>query len=466
MSIVFSPSLRCQLPVLLILLQAFFLVIFLLFLHYEDSSAGPDTHPHNGTEKTKEYHSLAIFPFFKDVQLMLFAGLGLLMAFMKFYAFGGMAFNFLIANVALQWSLVVQGFFYHYQDGKIRLRLEDILGSEFAAVTALISMGAVMGRTGPIQLLLLATTEVPLYVVNDWLVTRYFRVRDVGGTIAIHIFSCYFGLGAAQVLHRPELQKGHPKEATTPTSDLLSFLGTVLLWIFWPSFNAVMAGSEEAQHRAILNTFLALSSGVVTTFAVSSLVDRRGRISLAHLQNASLAGGVAIGISADLIGPGGAFAVGSLASLSCTLGFQYLSPFLARKVKLQDQCGIHNLHGLPAMVGIVASIVNLLLEPGSSLQGGDTEEPPVLMGLLGNGNAWTARDQALAQAAAFGVTFGVSLAGGYITGLLLRLPCFVHPSSSDFFEDQLYFQLPEDSESRSAANQKYQKPLLPILKHI
>nr|DBA22030.1 TPA: hypothetical protein GDO54_013113 [Pyxicephalus adspersus] len=471
MSIVFSPSLRCQLPVLLALLQGIFVAIFIMFVTYEDHSIRSPFH--NLTEE-KEDHLTAIFPSFKDVHLMLFVGLGLMLSFLKLYSFGGIAFNFLIANFAIQWSLIVQGFFYHYKEGKISLRLENVLDAEFAAVTALISAGAVMGRTSPVQLLLFSALEIPLFVVNDWLVNKYFHVIDIGGTIAIHIFSCYFGLGVAQILYQPELRKTHPKEATNSNSDFLSFLGTIFLWIFWPTFNSVLAKTEAARLHAIINTFFALSSGTITTFALSSLIDRRGRISLVYLQNASLAGGVAIGIIADLISPGGAFAVGCLAALSCILGYQYLSPFLARKIKMQDQCGIHNLHGIPGIIGTLSSIVVILIGPTNTYSTSLHEmlndsnlgiQSPVLE-VFGNQNTWTAKDQALGQAAAFGVTFGVSLLGGYITGLLLRLPCFVHPSKDYFFDDQLYFQIPEDNKNKSTTNEKLHQHLLTSLKHI
>lgn len=447
------------------------MVIFILFMTYEDHSNRPAFY--NGTE-AKEDHLTAIFPFFKDVHVMLFVGLGLMLSFLKLYSFGGIAFNFLIGNFAIQWSLVVQGFFYHYKEGKIHLRLENVLDAEFAAVTALISVGAIMGRASHVQLLLVSAMEIPLFVVNDWLINKYFHVIDIGGTIAIHIFSCYFGLGVAQILYQPELQNSHPKEATNANSDFLSFLGTIFLWIFWPSFNSVLGKTEEAQHRAIINTFLALSSGTVTTFALSSLIDRKGRISLVHLQNASLAGGVAIGITADLIGPGGAIAVGCIAAIFCILGYQYFSTFLARKIKLQDQCGIHNLHGLPGIVGTLSSIVIILSGPlhtyGSSLHeiinDSNMEDQPPVLEVLGNQNTWTATDQALGQAAAFGVTFGVSLLGGYITGLLLKLPCFVRPSKDYFFDDRLYFQMPEDHKNKSFSNEKLHEHLLTSLKHI
>ena len=58
------------------------------------------------------------------------------------------------------------------------------------------------------------------------------------------------------------------------------------------------------------------------------------------MQNATLAGGVAIGAVADMIIlPGWAVIIGSFAGILSTLGFQFLTPLL-KKVYLHDTCNL------------------------------------------------------------------------------------------------------------------------------
>ena len=78
--------------------------------------------------------------------------------------------------------------------------------------------------------------------------------------------------------------------------------------------------------------------------------------------NATLAGGVSVGSSSDLVVTGGtAMAIGGLAGIISALGFLYLNKFLQRKIHLHDTCGVHNLHGLPGVLGGVLGAVSASL---------------------------------------------------------------------------------------------------------
>ena len=51
-------------------------------------------------------------------------------------------------------------------------------------------------------------------------------------------------------------------------------IGAVFLWIYWPSFNAVVADPEDARHRAVINTYLSLIACTITTFLFSQLLHK------------------------------------------------------------------------------------------------------------------------------------------------------------------------------------------------
>ncbi|XP_041060614.1 ammonium transporter Rh type C-like isoform X2 [Carcharodon carcharias] len=353
---------------------------------------------------------------------MIFVGFGLLMGFLKKYGYGGIAFNFMIAVFSVQWALLVQGWFYHFHHGRIHIGVYNLLTAETACATVMISFGAVLGKTSPVQILILSLLEVPIFTATEWIIMELLKIKDVGGSITIHLFACYFGLSVTTVLYRPGLKDGHKDEGADYNSDKLAMLGTLLLWVFWPSFNSVFASSGHGQHRAVIHTYIGLSSCTLTTFAISSLLDKRGKINIAHIQNAALAGGVAVGSAADMmVTPAGAFALGCIASVLCTVGFKYLTPFLAKKLKIQDVCGINNLHGIPGFVGAIAGI----LKAG------------------GGRSAW---DQAQYQAAAIGVCLGIAVLGGTVTGFILKLPFLAQPKDEFCFNDDLYFEVPEVEE--------------------
>lgn len=432
-------SARRLLPLSLGLFQGALLLFFALFATYDEPSAAA-TQEEDGTRAVEQLPSL--FPLFQDIQVMLAVGLGLLLAFLPRYGLSALAHNFLLLNVSTQWALLLQG----VRHGRLRLVLHNVLAAEFAAVTVLISVGAVLGRTSPCQLLAVAFCEVPVYLASEWLVVTQLGVRDVGGTITIHVFACYFGLGVSKALFGTERRPAHPKETPTPRSDLLALVGTLILWVFWPSFVAAPCQPGDAQHRAILNTFLALSAGAVTTVVASSLLESGGKLSLGHLQNGSLAGGVAIGALADLpITPAASLALGSLSSLVCLLGFRFLTPFLARRLALHDQCGIHNLHGLPGILGAVASAVAVLVASKDTkrCQLSHADGSGVAGDLWGCGGG----RQALWQVAGLAVALGGSLLSGMLTGAVLRLPCLAPPPEPLCFEDSLNFRIQEQAES-------------------
>ncbi|XP_056462537.1 ammonium transporter Rh type B [Gadus morhua] len=452
-----STSLRVRLPALVLVLEVILLVLYSFFVTYDDNA---NAKMQNNMTIPMDNSLYRDYPYFADVQVMIFVGFGCLLAFLRFYGFSGMVFNFLTATFSIQWAILVQGYFQFYQDGKIHLGVINLINAEFACAVVLISFGAVLGKTSPVQLLVMAFLEVPFFSVTEWAVLKYIRVNDAGGSIVIHLFACYFGLGVTFVLYRPNLKNGHSKEITSYHSDILSVLGTLFLWVFWPSFNSSLTLKGDDQHRAVLHTFIGLSSSTMTAFALSAVFNKKGKLTMADIQNVTLAGGVTVGASVDMmISPAAAYALGVLGCTACFLGYRYLTPFLAQRLRIQDQCGIHNLHGLTGLISCTAGICAILLATeetyGPSMyeifaHRSPPEGDPKLLALrqlipgLKAGLGRSAEEQALYQVAAIFSTIAAAAVGGVVTGFVLKLPCLASPADDDCFDDELFFHMPTD----------------------
>lgn len=317
---------------------------------------------------------------------MVFIGFGMLMCFLRRYSYSAVGLNFFSSCLVMVEAILVLGAIQQWSEGisgKVAIDLTLLIEAAFCAASAMIAFGAVLGKTTPTELLWLLFLMVPFYGLNQHLVFHTFSALDVGGSISIHAFGAYYGLAASRVLSRPGRQScygcTHPKNTSAYYSNILSMIGTLFLWVFWPSFNGALASVTAAdatanqtptiqaedqaeanvQFLCVVNTVLSLAGSCLSTFATSACIH--GKLDMVHMQNATLAGGVAMGSAASLrMTPGGALAVGVAAGVISTLGFAYLTPYLERRIQLGDTCGVHNLHGIPGILGgLVAGLAGL-----------------------------------------------------------------------------------------------------------
>merc|ERR1712100_276962 len=106
------------------------------------------------------------------------------------------------------------------------------------------------------------------------------------------------------------------------------------------------------------NTVLALCSCCITAFFMDALLREGNKFDMVSIQNATLAGGVAVGSSADLIlQPYAALLVGVIAGFLSVFGYVILQPALSKCMGLHDTCGVHNLHGMPGILGGICGAI-------------------------------------------------------------------------------------------------------------
>uniref|UniRef100_A0A674PR71 Rh family B glycoprotein n=1 Tax=Takifugu rubripes TaxID=31033 RepID=A0A674PR71_TAKRU len=392
---------------------------------------------HNTSHQDYENDFYFRYPSFQDVHVMIFVGFGFLMTFLQRYGFGSVGFNFLIAAFSLQWATLMQGFFHGMHGGKIHIGVESMINADFCTGSVLISFGAVLGKTSPIQLLTMAIFEVTLFAVNEFILLSLLGTKDAGGSMTIHTFGAYFGLMVTRILYRPNLDKSKHRNSSVYHSDLFAMIGTVYLWMFWPSFNSAITAHGDDQHRTALNTYYSLAACTLATYGMSAITSHDGKLDMVHIQNAALAGGVAVGTAGEMmLTPFGSMIVGFMAGIISVLGFKFLSPILEDKLKIQDTCGIHNLHGMPGVLGAIVGAVTAALATTDVYGQGMADVFPA----VADGSV-NATKQGGIQALSLAITLGIAVLGGLIVGFVLKLPVFGTPPDTLCFEDSVYWEV-------------------------
>ncbi len=312
----------------------------------------------NGLQQVAQYN-YAI-----HILAMLLVGFGFLMVFVRNYGYGATTGTYLVVATGLPLYVLLRASGVLCVEPIAPSTIRALLYAEFAVASALIAMGAVLGRLRVFQYALLALLLVPAYLLNEWLVldgglgvTRGFV--DTAGSIIIHAFGAYFGIGLTLVLTTGQ-QRAQPIESDA-TSDRFAMLGSMVLWLFWPSFCSAIV-PLDAMPLTMVNTLLSLSGATLSTYLLSTLL-RKGKTSFGDMANAALAGGVAIGATCNVVAPATAFGIGLLAGAVCVLGYVFVQPALQARFRIVDTCGVHNLHGMPGLLG---GLIVLWVVPGTA----------------------------------------------------------------------------------------------------
>lgn len=127
---------------------------------------------------------------FRDIMVMLLLGFGYLMTFLRKYGLSAVGYTMLLTCFSIQLNVLIEPMIQRLYDGllfsgegKIPLSISTIIDGEFSAATALISYGAIIGRTNPTQLMIMSLCQAFFYAINKVIfVFGWIGAEDVGGT--------------------------------------------------------------------------------------------------------------------------------------------------------------------------------------------------------------------------------------------------------------------------------------------
>ena len=185
---------------------------------------------------------------------------------------------------------------------------------------------------------------------GGWLAQLGFH--DFAGSCAIHMVGGISALIGAKLLG-PRIGKFDKDKSgkivkvnAFPGHNLpIGCLGVFILWLGWYGFNGAACTSVEQLGSVFLTTTVA--PAVATVVCMIFTWIKYGKPDVSMCLNASLAGLVAITAGCANVDAVGAFVIGGLAGILCTMSVY----FVEDKLKVDDPVGAVSVHGVCGLFG-------------------------------------------------------------------------------------------------------------------
>ena len=228
----------------------------------------------------------------------------------------------------------------------------------FCATTATIVSGAMAERTKFLSYCVYsAVISALIYPIEahwiwggGWLAQLGFH--DFAGSCCIHMVGGISALIGAKILG-PRIGK-FEKDANGKVIKVNAFpghniplgaLGVFILWFGWYGFNGAAATDTLQLSQIFATTTIAPAAATVTAMIYTWIKNGKPDVSMSL--NGSLAGLVAITAGCANVDAVGAFVIGGLAGILCTMSVY----FVEDKLKVDDPVGAVSVHGVCGLFG-------------------------------------------------------------------------------------------------------------------
>jgi len=390
------------------------IAIFLLFFCFELPNSIID-------DAIKENY---YFNFFNDIQIMLFIGFGMLYTLLKDHQWSSVALTLFMGAISIEFSLLCYFLWYKlFKEPtweRVQLDFNKLTSTYYFSTTVIITLGAVIGKLSISQYFVICIFETFFASLNYFLCYESINFLDNGGSLFIHTFGGTFGVVISVILFCRENEfssiSNNPHLSNDYYSSVFSFIGTIFLWIFFPSFNVSNIQYKETdtkfievlRYRGIVNTYLSMVGSLIGTFVFNPMIHN-GKIKVEHLINSSYVGGIIIGGCCTICKSGWAsiligFIGGSISSLCL-----WKLKSLFKRNKLEDTFGIFHTFTISGVLGGFLTCIFIAI----------LDEEELRKYIFGEKDLKSPSEQAGLQVAAICVTLAIAGLSGIITGFVV-----------------------------------------------
>ena len=357
---------------------------------------------------------------------MLFIGFGMLYTLLKDHQWSSISLTLFMGSISIEFSLLCYFVWYRWfikaEWGAIKLDFDNLTIINYFSTTVIITLGAVIGKLSISQYFVICIFETLFASLNYFLCYHSINFLDNGGSLSIHTFGGTFGVVLSVILFCRENEfasiSNNPHLNNDYYSTLFSFIGTIFLWIFFPSFNVAKIQYkldndkkvEALRFRGIINTYLSMVGSLIGTFVFNPMIHN-GKIKVEHLLNSSYVGGIIIGGCCTICTSAWAsILIGFIGgSISAVCLWKLKSLF--KKNKLEDTFGILNTFTIPGILGGFLTCIFI-----ANLRGEDNKD---FRKYIFGENDKSESVQAGLQVAAICVTLAIAGLSGIITGFVV-----------------------------------------------
>ena len=425
-----------------ILIEALLILFIGLFYRYDNRLKPEYFFVNSVIEKAAGYDFDTFYGIFRDINIMVFVGFGMLHTLYTNYSKTSISINILAIALSVQVGLLTN---LMWEDAFKEIRRNGIINfttyikAILNASTIIVSLGCVLGKLSIIQYLIMIIIETIMSSLNFQLCHVKLRIVDTGGSLYVHTFGTIFGLAIYMVFFCSTKMKNTLKSFSSYNtsnyfSNVTSFIGVLFLWIYFPSFNCSLTWNDKTRYYAVISTYLSLAGSLVTTFITSALYNK-GRFVIEHILFSSFSGGVIIsGCCSVCIDFWSALLIGCLSGVISVTFLKYVKPYFI-KWGFDDFFNVIIIHGIPGLLG---AFITPMMISGIARRRDDLNDFIF--------DDREAGPQAGIQIGAIFITIGLSFISGIATGYLMKVSSC--GKIVNYFKDIEFFEDEENGENQ------------------
>ena len=395
----------------------------------------------------------------RDMNIMVFIGFGMLHSILKRSSWIIISINMLLIAISIQMALFFN-FLWKNAFNEVwkdeYFNFDYLMKAIFVSSSVVISLGSVIGKLSMIQYIIMAIFETILCSLNYQLCEEKLQSIDHGGSLYIHTFGGIFSIAISVVLFcstrvKSTLTNYNHLNKSNYFSNLTSYLGMIILFCYFPSFNSALAKSRILRHRGRINTYFSLFGSGLTSFIISGLYNG-GRFVFEEILYGSISGAIIIsGCCTVCIYHWASLIIGTISAIITVSFLSKIKPFFV-KHGLQDTCNVLIVHGIS---GILGGFLTPIFIRAFRIKNESIYKDIFLR---------ACDDQAGIQIGAIFLTIGMAFFGGIAIGYLIKISqcgqIYQYFTDSEFFIEEENNIFEEFNESSTNANIDINNPSL------